>query len=330
MAKELLCDYKDRLIEKHGYPEGFAEDLAVMTESLAEHFGQAYESTVYDAVMATKYVVAGLKDGGKIYETVYDVLEKEGVLNVKDKEELSKDFLKRSSGASASKLSISYDGTGFHVDGVERVVALPHYFDANNPDSMANISRETIRVINGYLRGYEVDGHTLTVHEGLSTETRRLSLSADGKVEQTFISKVGTGLEEGLIKYEERSFVRKYYDAGYDSPKEPSTCLIAGFLSEALKLNDLLREAQVTKDQSALASAFDSHMEVGFGEFVRRLDLINDLDKKKLTTIDREEIFKNQKTIDDYFASDIAPQVQGMQGSIHKDELMDGSYQTGM
>lgn len=323
MAEELLCDYKNRLIEKHDYSEDFAQDLAVMTESLAEYYGPEYSSLVYDAVLSTKYVVAGRKPNSNVYETVFDVLKRENMLepiNGEDPLE-QQSSLKHSRGTATTRPSISYDGSEYHVDRVDRIVALPHYFDANNPDSMANISRETMRIINNYLKGYEIEGHTLSVHDGLATTTQKLSLSEEGQVTRTPKEKKGTGLEEGMVKYDELCFVRSYYDANYDSPQEPTARLIAGYLSDSLGLKDMLREAQITKDTIPLQSAIDAQVEESYTGLVSRLDNLQNLEilkSKYITDVDKfpsiEEDIKNK------FTSEIAPIVQRLGASISLDE----------
>lgn len=324
MSKELLCDYKDRLIEKHGYGEQFAQDLAVMTESLEEYLGPEYSKVVRDTVLSTSYVQAGRKKGSNIYETTDDVLDRTCKYN--------KMFLKEKKPIGPVGVSvpdITWDGKNFNINEIERVVALPHYFDANNPDSMAGISRETMRLISGSLRGYSIEDDTLTISSGFSQETHKLTLNPIGDVDIKPIKKVGTGLEEGLLRYDELKFTREYYDPKYDTPQEPTSRLIAGFLSDGLGLEDMLREARITKDQEPLRNALSSTMGVDLDEFSRRMDILQDLEKLKSKNLNDVEKFKSLNgAIDEYFETDIVPIVRDIQASMTAEQQ--DSFQTGM
>ncbi len=323
MSKELLCDYKNRLIEKHGYGEEFAQDLAIMAESLEEYFGLEYSGIVRDTVLSTTYVQAGRKKRSNMYETTDDVLDRTCKYN-----EILPREKKPVGPVGVSIPNIIWDGEKFNITEIERVVALPHYFDANNPDSVAGISRETMRLISGSLRGYSIDGNTLTINSGLSQEIHRLTLNPLGDIDLTPIKKVGSGLEEGLLKYDELKFTREYYDPTYDTPQEPTSRLISGFLSDGLGLKDMLKEARMTKDQEPLRNALSAMMDVELDEFSRRMDVIQNLEKlksKNLSNVDK--INELNKAIETYFETDIVPTVRDIHPGITAEQQ--DSFQTG-
>ncbi len=317
MSKELLSDYKDRLIEKHGYDTGFAEDLAIMADSLEAHFGEEYRGVIRDTILSAKYVKADLKKGSQVYETTPEVLEK--TFNGKLKLEESK----YPGPLGVSQPTISFDGTEFHIDEVQRVVALPHYFDAKNPDSLAGLSRETMRLVSGYVGGYTIEDNTLITKRGLLEERAKLTLNEAGAIDETPISKFGSSLEEGLLRYDELEVIRESYDSSYDSPQEPASRLICGFLTDGLDLAREIREARITKDQAELRQILAERMGVDLDDFSERIDTITEFEERRralnLDEADTNKAFR--EIVDKYYASDIAPILSDAQASLAQDEM---------
>lgn len=324
MSRELLSDYKDRLMERHGYDEGFAQDLAVMADSIIDYYGPAYKDTVEEAILSTKYIISKRLKNSIIYERPDSIIKRELTDCITDK----KEPINGPIGASAP--SISFNGTDFHIDSIERVVALPHYFDSNNPDSMAGITRETLGIIDEYLRGYEIDGENLIIRRGLSEQIEKLSVSLDGKVDRETIDKFGMSLEEGILKYDTLSIIRESYDPTYDSSQETASRLIAGFISDGLELRDVLREGRITKNIELLREALASRFGTDLDELSRRMDYLSNLEKSKLNNLyDACRAKQLDETIDRYFEKSVAPAFLSPQADLEA-EIPSGFRPSGM
>lgn len=325
MSKVDLNEYKNRLKSSYGYSEDFAETLALMSESLADYYGDEYSEVVYDAVASCKYVVAKLRKNQKIYENVQDVLKREGMINeVKGESSPTKMGDSRQiGGVFTSKPHITHRDGRYEIDHIDRMIVLPHHFNTESYASLATLAHETGRLVREHLNGYYIEGDTMTIKSGLSTRTEKLSVDKDGNVVRTFESEIGVGFDRAATSYDELSLMRKMYDSNYDTPNYAVGREVAGFLADNIGLSSIMREAAMTKNRGELASVFDSHMDIGYEEFLRRFDAMHRLDYERREALEVDDIKKKSEELEAYFEREVAPVVRAMQGSIRKDEVME-------
>lgn len=313
---KLLADYKDELIQAHGYSEELAQDIAVMADSIVEHYGSEYESTVLDAVASTKVVVVDTYKKSGIRETVHDVLEREGMLEeVKGEERQNLVGVRNIDGIYRERPHISFSNGEYHIDSVERIAVINSSYTPDSPYFLGKLAGELLKAVNSHLRPYEIDGNTMTVRQGLSVRTEKLSRKGDD-VTRKFVSETGVGLEASINYYDKMSLIRNSYYTDYDLDGYMTSTLVGGNVLDLLKLRDMVRVAQVTKDTEALTAMFDSHMPEGYQAFVGAVDELYAIERQRASTVDSEELMTANDRLEQVFQDRIVPMMRHMKTSM--------------
>jgi len=317
---ELLFDFKERIKSKYGYDEEFAQTLSMMAEDIAEYLGPEYENITYQAFESCKFVIAkGMKKGDKKRENVLDVLNKEGMNDPIEGGLVSEDDLKRAGGAYTSVPRISYDGSSYKIDKIDRLIVLPSHFNNENIGTLGVLAHEGMHLVKSFVNEYQIEGDTLIIKSGIITERHRLS-QKDGKVKRTFIDEIGVGFEEGINSYDEMALMRTTRDPNYTANGYTNLMLTAGHLIDAIGIGEIIRHAQMTKDETELTKFIDDYTEVGYEEFLRILDQSVRLEYEKFAALFDEERMKiARQKLDDHFNEKIVPQVQNMNKALAKD-----------
>lgn len=310
-SRKLLADYKDELVQKFGYEESLAQDIALMAESIADYYGSEYEDTVLDAVASTKVVVVDTYKNG-IRETVQDVLEREGMAEeVKGDEKDSLVGVRGVDGVYRERPNISYNDGEYHVDSVDKIAVINSSYTPDSPYFLGKLAGELLKATKSQLCAYEIDGSTLIVRQGLSVRTEKLSHKG-AEVSRKLVSEVGTGLEAGINNYDKLSLIRDSYYSDYDLDGHMSTTLVGGNVLDLLKLRDMVRVAQITKDTTSLKEVFDGNVPEGYDAFVSAVDDLYALEKKRRDAVDPEELVEANDRLEKCFRDRIAPMMRSM------------------
>ncbi|HBA37754.1 MAG TPA: hypothetical protein DCY94_03440 [Firmicutes bacterium] len=307
----LLCDYKDELKNAHGYDEEFAQNIAILADSMVESYGEDYRDVIFSAIKSCKFKSAKTKKSG-VMETVEEVISSEGiVVNNGDRRDLKTSLV-----AYGEQPNIVSEDGNFKIASVTRTMALSPRFNWENPESLYFLAKETDTLVNGYLNGYSIDGTTLTTKTGLRTQIEFIEDSR-GDVTRTLISDRGYGLENGLSLYEACRMVRENYDPSYDPTGFDYERLSSGFI-ESLGLKDHIRIARVTKDKSELERALPN----GLDPLIEAFDELSELEAVRMNSVlDSQQLSEASVSLEEFFQKRMSPLVTEISSSLSKEGI---------
>lgn len=317
---ELLFDFKERIKSKYGYDEEFAETISMAAEDIAYHLGEEFASVVYRAFEECKFVIQkGMKTGDKKRETVLDVIKNEGMYEEIRKDTTTEENLQKATSAYVSVPQMSFDGSTYQIDSINRMIVLPSNFNNDSIGSYQTLIHEGLRLVNSYINEYQIEGDILTIKSGLATETQKLS--KDGKnVNRTFVSRTGQGLESGINLYDEMSIVSEARDANHTPTGNDNLRLTAGQLMDGMGLKEIIRTARMTKDDTELRKIVDDYSLGGYEEFIQTLDEEKALEiERSKALLDDEQRQKVEQAIKEHFENKTAPQMQSIKHNIAKE-----------
>lgn len=316
MKKMTLDDFKQQLISKYHYAEYLAETIAIVADTLIDYHGEDYESIICDAVLSCKFIVAQKSKKG-LCESVREAAVREGFnpegpkLRKADERSIESEYI--------VEHKIQAIGKQYRIDEINRAVVLNAHFDPNNTASLANLATEMEKLVKGYIKGEQIEGNELQVHNGISTKTYKLS-GSEGYATKKLVKSENVALESGMTEYAVLEMMRTYHDDNYDVSGYADPRIVASVLIESFQLRDLLWEAEMTKDLSELKKLFDEYMPNGYNKFVSLLDRSAELNEERMRSVEDPEKAKQLRSaIDSLFTNSIATELRIMSEGLLKD-----------
>lgn len=308
MNSFLLNDYKDELIKRFNYEEEFAQEIALMAESLADYFGEEFRSIIYDAIASCKFVKATLRKNSVIHENVSDVMNRENIFVGENLNGLKTDR------GFFSRPILTFDNGHFKLSSVERIIVLPAHFNSASPESLGILARACIELVKSSYNTYTIRGNVLTTKSGFMIVKENLEYK-DGSVVRTVASCIGKSLKRGMDSYDQLCVIRSMYDNLYDVHGEDYERLWAGFILETRGLKDELRLSEIVHDDSQLKDLFKQSMGVSFEKFLVMMDGLAIREEKRLDSlIDADSLITANADLDEYFGT-IITEIQCMQNA---------------
>jgi len=247
--KERLAEFEKENRGIYDYSDDFSQTIAMVLESIISAYGEEYESIVFEAVKSCKYVVH-------------------------DSPERIISSYKNMNGEYSSNANIEKSEDGFSISSVERMITLPNTFNTESPAHIGMLVRETLRLVRSYLNEYTIDGNILKERRGL--ETREYKIFQNGNIRE--ISRVGNGLEEGIIFYDELAIMWENYSDSYEPINgKDYQRIIAGLLEG----NSELKSTMIRGALIGSTLELESSLGVEYNEFISLIDGLDKLEEKR-------------------------------------------------
>ena len=300
-------------------------EIAEIAESIVDYLGSEYEEVVLDAIKTTKVALVGTRPNG-VRETVADVLEREGmsdeIAGKSDKD------LRNIEGMYCEKPNIVFREEGYEITSVEKLAVINSQYIPDNIYFLGKLAATLLSAVKSHLRTYSIDGDTLTIRQGLEVRTEKLSHNGN-TVSRSLVSDFGHGLEQASTAYDTLSFMRETYYDDYDLHTHGLSVLVAGQLFDGLKLRDIIREAQITKDTRALEEMIDAHTVQGYAEFMRSLDTLRGLEEARNMAAGTDNHMDASDKLEEYYNVVIASIMRNMRTSMRMSVAQDMSVGEG-
>ena len=316
--KKPLNDFKLELIKKYQYEENFAETIAIMADSIVEHYGEEYETLVTDAIMSCKYIISGTKDNK--YENAYETLKRENMLDdTKGERLLDPESLKLTAGIYQSLPRLSHKDGKYNIDGIDRIIILSKNFDLDNQLFIGTMIHETCHLIKSFIKGYELEGNKLYERCGLCETEYDLSIE-NGKVAKTIVSEKGYGIDEGVNTHDEFSIMRESNNSSYESPGYGKLRATSEYLMYDLDLKSVIDKANLLGDKKELTELMDQTISKGYDGLVDALDgsLKLELTRYK-SLLDRKKLKDAIANANKQYNNEVVPLVKELTASLSKD-----------
>ncbi len=312
----LLSDYRDELVRLYGYDVRLAEDIAMTAQSIEEYFGSEYGQVILDAIRNTKVVlVDGYRKNG-VRETIGDVLAREG-LSQEALEAMRESDVRNMEGLYVEEPHIVHGSDGYRIDAVQKVAVINSPYVENSENFLALLSRELMNAVKSHLNAYSIDGDVLTIRHGVAVKVERL-YSRDGEVGREKIEEYGYGLENGIANYEKMGLVREAYKDDYDLRTHTLSVLAAGYALGGLKLEEIIRQVQITKDMSGFEELIATHTGMDLKSFLQVFDTLYALERKSIVARsgDKQAADEAQSALEDYYKNQVASLMTTMRTSM--------------
>lgn len=304
----ILDDYKKKLIKKFDYDEDFAEDIAIMADSLINYFGDEYSGLIYDALLSCKICIAPSNRTVTLRDNINSILESEELIDKFSEEDLQNNSL-----GLLSSPEITFEDGVFKVTGINKIIILPSHFNSSNPDSLGILAKECIKLIKSELNTYTIEDNTLITKSGILTRKESLK-STKTKIKRKCIEEKGTSLKHGLDSYDQLCLIRTEYNNDYDVHGNDYSRIVAGFLLDYLNLKSEIRKAEILHNDSDLREVFTSTLKKPLEDFLKMTDELTHLEharKQSLTGSD-EDVLKARNKLDFYFSTTVATTMRSL------------------
>ena len=323
---------KNSIKDRYKYDEDFAETIAIAVESIVDYYSakvediDAFESKIIEALYSCPIYVTGKKyiaGSGKKRQSVESLAETLSRENVIDG--TNNDVIRNFEGMTSAYISypnLQFENDRFLNKGVTRAIVLPHNFTPSSPSSVGLLVRYLDELVSSYIGEYSISGQILTQRRGLELTKYDLK-NNDGVVNRTVKSKSNSGLERGILDYEEMAIMRSELDESYDlaSDKYQNHRIIAGSLSDGIGLSELIIRTRLSGDKRELKEYLDRCMPNGYDAFVKMSDKLFALENERLSSYGEDDRLKIAiANIDNYYSENIAPTFQEFAKNVNLQE----------
>lgn len=276
----------DSIIKKFGYDSRIAISLKNIYPYLVTYFHD--EKLVFDVLNNTPI---------HLCEDLYEVLEKENMLDAYNEGHITRDDLKNAFGGhmTSEKFSYNSENNSFALSESRSIIGL-NTSTIPSPKLDETLAHEICHAIKSYYNQYKIEGNTVTQYSGLKKTVYNLSLE-DGIVKMSEGHAIGYGFEEALNEWATEKICSMMKGQDYTSTDYVITKYYAsGLFGYGVEgLDNIIFEAQMTHDDSKLYEIFGE----GYSEFLKILDNVNRIENQY---VDCNEIEKQavKKELDEY------------------------------
>lgn len=276
LKNKLLSDYKEELQKKYGYSDDFAETIVLVGEAVVDELGEEYEDIAFEAISNTRFEKcrpAVMEPGSYVpSESAYDVLVRTDMYDDIEGTILTDKDLKRTIGVNTAIPRISFDGTDYHIDRVDRIVVSSSNTSLSDINSISILAHEMLHAVKSYVGQFKINGDILTERTDIGHIEYKLSVDENNNVKRSLISEIGNGLSEALNSYDELHLMQTSFDSNHEVYAYRYQQPVGAFLKDMMGLRDLIVRAQMTGNEEELKRVIDENMSCGYEEFLRLMD----------------------------------------------------------